>query len=66
MNHLQIDINGDCSRVETILKKKAADLTEDDKACLDAFQKDYKPRRTAKDDVLVLSPLDCRLGACPS
>lgn len=66
MNHLQIDINGDCSRVETILKKKAADLTEDDKAYLDAFQKDYKPREEQlKDTVTKVAEIVGRESAVP-
>lgn len=52
--------------METILKKKAADLTEDDKACLDAFQKDYKPREEQlKDTVTKVAEIVGRESAVP-
>ena len=38
-----MDVNQDLSTVETILKKKAADLTEEDKKTLEQYQSDYAP-----------------------
>ena len=38
-----MDINQDLSTVETILKKKAANLTEEDKKILAQYQSDYAP-----------------------
>lgn len=38
-----MDIEGDCKSIESIVNKKASELTEDDKMALKAFQSQYTP-----------------------
>lgn len=38
-----MNIEGDCNDIESIVKKKAADLTEEDKQKLNDFQEKYGP-----------------------
>ena len=42
----------DCSEVEKILSKKAADLTDADKQRLELFQSEYTPRQKEMSDLM--------------
>ncbi len=47
-----MNVEKDCSEVEKILKKKAADLTEEDKQRLKLFQSEYAPRQKQMSDLM--------------